>query len=212
MPIYGSRSSRDAWQMAELAAERLGPESPLERLAHGVWWWLLGLGVIAVLVGVVVLVWPSQTVRVVGVLFGIYLLFSGLVEIIVAFAPGLHGMARFLRVLTGALSILLGLISFRGALESILLLALWIGFGWLIRGITRAVVAASEPYLPYRGWQIFGGVVLAIGGVVIIVSPVESVFALALLGGIWLIVIGACQIVEAFVVRKRGAEVLASVR
>ena len=194
--------------MAERVAERVDQESPIERMVRAAWWWLLGLGIAAIGIGIVVLVWPSQTLRVVGVLFGIYLLISGLIEIMLSFAPGLHGGARFLGVLTGSLCVLLGLISFRGAMESILLLALWIGFGWLIRGITRAVVAASEPVLPYRGWQIFGGIVLAIGGVVVIVSPVASVFALAVLCGIWLIITGIWQVIEAFAVRRHGAEVL----
>ncbi len=197
------------YAMAEHVAQRVDWESPIERLVRAAWWWLLCLGIVAIVVGVIVLAWPSQTLRVVGVLFGIYLLVSGVVEIMMAFAPGLHGGARFLGVLTGSLSVLLGLISFRGALESILLLALWIGFGWLIRGIARTVVAASEPVLPYRGWQIFGGIVLAIGGVVVIVSPVASVFALAVLCGIWLIITGIWQVIEAFAVRRHGAEVLA---
>ena len=51
------------------------------------WLWLLGLGVVAVIVGVVVLVWPSQTSGGVGVLFGIYLLVSGVMQIMLAFAP-----------------------------------------------------------------------------------------------------------------------------
>jgi uncharacterized membrane protein HdeD (DUF308 family) len=196
--------------MVDQAALRVVPESVLERIARRGWLWLLGLGIVAVIVGIVVLIWPNQTVRVVGVLFGIYLLISGIMEIALAFAPGQRGGVRFLGVLVGALSILLGLISFRGALESTLLLALWIGFGWLLTGITRAVAAGSTPYLPYRGWQIFGGIVLAIGGVVIIVAPLESVFALAVLGGIWLLIIGGWQIVEAFILRKHGDELLAA--
>jgi uncharacterized membrane protein HdeD (DUF308 family) len=190
--------------MSESTSERTAPESPLEVVARKGWMWLLGLGILSAVIGVIVLVWPSQTLRVVGVLFGIYLLVSGVLEIMLAFAPGLSGGVRFLSVLTGALSILLGLISFRGALESILLLALWIGFSWLIIGITRAVSAGSAPALPDRGWRIFGGILLAIAGVVIIVSPLNSIWALALLAGIWLIVIGVWEIVEAFIVRRSG--------
>jgi uncharacterized membrane protein HdeD (DUF308 family) len=196
--------------MVHQAAERV-PESVLERIAHRGWLWLLGLGIAAVVVGVIVLVWPHQTVRVVGVLFGIYLLVSGIFEIILAFAPDEPGSFRFLSAITGVLSILLGLISFRGAAESILLLALWIGFSWLITGIARAVAAGSTPDMPYRGWQIFGGIVLAIGGIVIILVPLHSVLALAVLSGIWLIIIGGWQIVEAFIVRSHAKELLAAV-
>ena len=161
------------WPVTAYAAESTDSESPLERLARRGWWFLLILGIAAVVIGLVVLIWPSQTLRVVGVLFGIYLLVSGVMEILLAFVPGLRGGARFLSALTGVLSILLGLLSFRGAAESILLLALWIGFGWLIVGISRAVAAGSTPYLPFRGWQIFGGILLAIGGIIIIVAPFQ---------------------------------------
>jgi uncharacterized membrane protein HdeD (DUF308 family) len=171
-------------------------------------WFLLVLGIAAIVIGLVVLMWPSQTLRVVGVLFGIYLLVSGVVEIMLAFVPGLRGGARFLSALTGVLSILLGLISFRGAAESILLLALWIGFGWLITGISRAVAAGSAPYLPFRGWQIFGGILLAIGGIVIVLAPFASIFALAVFSGVWLIVIGIWQIVEAFITRRHGDDLV----
>lgn len=194
--------------VAAHSGEDTGSGSPLESLARRGWWFLLILGVAAVVIGLVVLVWPSQTLRVVGVLFGIYLLVSGVMEIMLAFVPGLRGGARFLSALTGVLSILLGLVSFRGAAESILLLALWIGFSWLITGITRAVAAGSSPYRPYRGWQIFGGILLAIGGIIIIVAPFESIFALAVFSGIWLIVIGIWQIVEAFITRRHASELV----
>jgi uncharacterized membrane protein HdeD (DUF308 family) len=177
--------------------------SPMEAIARKGWMWAIGLGLVAIAIGVIVLVWPDRTLRVVGILFGIYLLVSGFLEIVVAFAPQERTGLRVLAVITGALSILLGLLCFRGVFESILLLALWIGFGWLIRGITRAVAAGSAPYMPYRGWQIFGGVLLAIAGVVVIVSPVESLLTLALLVGIWLIVLGVWQIIEAFTVRRQ---------
>jgi uncharacterized membrane protein HdeD (DUF308 family) len=196
------------WPVTAYAAESTDSESPLERLARRGWWFLLILGIAAVVIGLIVLIWPSQTLRVVGVLFGIYLLVSGVMEILLAFVPGLRGGARFLSALTGVLSILLGLISFRGAAESILLLALWIGFGWLIIGISRAVAAGSTPYLPFRGWQIFGGILLAIGGIIVIVAPFQSIFALAVFAGIWLIVIGVWQIVEAFITRKNSKDLV----
>src|SRR5215475_5339142 len=131
--------------------------SPIEAAARKGWMWLVSLGAASIILGVIVLAWPHETLRVVGILFGIFLLISGVIEIFVAFAPEIRTSTRVLSVLTGVLSIVLGLICFRGTLESILLLALWIGFGWLITGITRAVSAGSAPYTPYRGWQIFGG-------------------------------------------------------
>jgi uncharacterized membrane protein HdeD (DUF308 family) len=61
---------------------------------------------------------------------------------------------------------------------------------------------------PYRGWQIFGGILLAIAGVIVILAAFGSIFALAVFAGIWLIVIGIGGIIEAFMARKHGAELL----
>jgi uncharacterized membrane protein HdeD (DUF308 family) len=184
------------------------PLSPMESLARRGWLWLLAAGVAAIAVGLIVLAWPDRTLRVVGILFGIYLIVSGVVEIFVAFAPEMRTSVRVLSVLAGALSIILGLLCFRGALESILLLALWIGFGWIIIGINRAVSAGSAPYEPYRGWQIFGGVLLAIAGIIVVVWPLQSIGTLAILVAVWLLVIGVWQVIEAFVVRHRAHEAL----
>src|SRR5215467_1423840 len=134
--------------------------TPIEMVARKGWMWLLGLGVVSVVLGIIVLAWPDRTLKVLGVLFGIFLLISGFIEIMVAFAPEIRTSTRVLSVLTGILSIVLGLISFRGPLESVLLLALWIGFAWLFTGITRVIAAASVEFVPYRGWQIFGGALL----------------------------------------------------
>ena len=73
-------------------------------------------------------------------------------------------------VIGARFGVALGLICFRGPGQSILLLALWIGIGWLLRGTMTTVVALSTEALPARGWQAFFGVVTFIAGIVLIVS------------------------------------------
>jgi uncharacterized membrane protein HdeD (DUF308 family) len=113
------------------------------------------------------------------------------------------GHLRALGFLSGALSILLGLICFRGPLESLLLLGIWIGFGWLLRGITQFVTAMSSDAMPARGWVIFFGVIGIIAGIVLITSPITSLATLALLAGIWLVVLGVMEVVHAIQLRVR---------
>ena len=54
-------------------------------------------------------------------LFGIYLLVTGVFQLAAAFGTHVPGHLRALHFITGALSVVLGLICFRGTLESILL-------------------------------------------------------------------------------------------
>ncbi|MFD3531234.1 HdeD family acid-resistance protein [Streptomyces sp. NPDC058664] len=177
---------------------------PLGALAGAAWQALLVAGLAALVLGVLVLVWPGASLLVAGVLFGLYLLFSGVTQLIAAFGTHTSTALRVMAFISGALSILLGLLCFRGAMQSILLLAIWIGIGWLFRGITETVAAVSDPAIPARGWQIFLGVVNALAGVVLIVAPLESAAVLMLLGGIWLVAVGAAEIVTAFMVRSRA--------
>jgi uncharacterized membrane protein HdeD (DUF308 family) len=112
-----------------------------------------------------------------------------------------------LAFISGALSILLGLFCFRGPMQSILLLALWIGIGWLIRGITQTLAAASDQHMPARGWQVFLGILTFVAGIVLIDSPFESVAVLTLVGGIWLVAVGVVEIMTAIRIKGRAQEV-----
>ncbi|GAA3387974.1 HdeD family acid-resistance protein [Streptomyces roseoviridis] len=183
------------------------PPGPLGALAGSAWQALLLAGVAALVLGVLVLVWPGASLVAAGVLFGLYLLFSGVLQLVAAFGTHTRTSLRVLAFVSGALSILLGLFCFRGAMQSILLLALWIGIGWLFRGITQTVAAASDPAMPARGWQVFLGIVSALAGAVLIVSPLESAAVLTLLGGIWLIAVGAAEIATALQVRSRAKRI-----
>ncbi|MEU5217031.1 HdeD family acid-resistance protein [Streptomyces sp. NPDC020807] len=180
------------------------PPGPLGMLAGAAWQALLIAGLVSVVLGILVLVWPGASLLVAGVLFGLYLLFSGIMQLVAAFGTHATTALRVMAFISGALSILLGLFCFRGAMQSTLLLALWIGIGWLFRGITQTVAAASDSAMPARGWQIFLGIVSALAGIVLIVSPLESAAVLTVLVGIWLIVVGIVEAVTAFMVRSRA--------
>ncbi|WP_435127656.1 HdeD family acid-resistance protein [Actinacidiphila sp. bgisy144] len=177
----------------------------LAALARAAWQVLLFAGIAAIVLGVIVLAWPGETLLVVGVLFGIYLVASGVLQLAGAFGPHVPGAMRALHFVTGALCVLLGLICFRGAAESLLLLALWIGFGWLLRGIMMLSVAISTEGLPARGWQIFFGAITLIAGIVLIVSPFGSLAALTVVSGIWLLVLGISEVVHALSLRSVSA-------
>ncbi|MZD09929.1 HdeD family acid-resistance protein [Streptomyces sp. SID5785] len=183
------------------------PEGPLGRLAQMAWQAVLLAGVAALILGVLVLVWPGASLWAAGVLFGVYLVVSGVFQLVTAFGTHVTTGLRVMAFISGAVSVLLGLFCFRGATQSILLLALWIGIGWLFRGITQTVAAASDPAMPARGWQAFLGVVSAMAGVVLIVSPFESVAVLTLVGGCWLVAMGVVEIVEAFMLRSRSKRI-----
>ena len=190
--------------MTETGPVPPGLPGPLQQLARGAWQAVLLIGVSAVLLGVMALCWPNATLLVLGILFGLYLLVSGIMQLVAAFGTHTEPSLRVMAFISGALSILLGLFCFRGALESILLLAIWIGIAWLFRGVALLAAAASDPAMPARGWQIFAAVIGIVAGIMVLSSPLSSIWVLTLFAGIWLVVTGVVEIVSAYRIREHA--------
>jgi len=178
-------------------------EGPLQQLARSAWQLLLLTGVLAVALGVIVLVWPGPSLLVAGVLFGIYLVVSGVGYMFAAFGTHAGAAMRVLAFLTGVVSLVLGFFCFRDKFEAVTLLALWIGIGWVFRGVTLLASALSFDRMPGRGWQVLSGLIIVIGGGVLIISPIDSIAILTLVAGCWLIAIGIIDVITAFQVRGR---------
>ncbi|MER5749547.1 HdeD family acid-resistance protein [Streptomyces sp. NPDC002088] len=179
-------------------------EGPLGALSEAAWQVVLITGVASLILGILVLVWPGASLHAAGILFGVYLVISGVLQLSSAFGTHKTTSLRVLAFISGALSILLGLLCFRGPMQSLLLLGLWIGIGWLIRGITQTLAAVHDRSMPARGWQIFLGIVTFIAGIVLIDSPIESVAILTLVAGIWLVAVGIIEIVTAIRIHGRA--------
>ncbi|WP_278265677.1 HdeD family acid-resistance protein [Nocardia sp. AG03] len=177
-------------------------ESPIAALAKKTWQTILVTGLLAVVLGIIVLVWPGPSLLVAGVLFGIYMVVSGIFQLIAAFTHLPSTSFRVLSFISGVLSLIIGVFCFRDDLTSIVLLGLFIGISWLFRGVAMLFAAIAEKGVPGRGWQIFYGLLSAIAGVVLIVWPISSVATLVLVVGIFLIIIGIMEIITAFGVRK----------
>ena len=179
-------------------------EGPLPQLARSAWQVLLLIGVLAVALGVIVLAWPGKTLFVAGVLFGIYLVVSGIGYVFAAFGAHAGAAMRVLTFITGIVSLVLGLFCFRDKFEAVTLLAIWVGVSWLFRGMTLLAAALSFDHMPGRGWQVLSGLIIVIGGAVLIVSPLDSIAVLTLVAGCWLIAIGIVDVITAFQVRSRA--------
>jgi uncharacterized membrane protein HdeD (DUF308 family) len=173
------------------------------------WKSVLSLGVLTLIVGAAVLVWPGQSIVTAGILFVVYLLASGITQVIGAFTVHSPAASRVLLFISGALSMALGVYALRdfngGA--PVWLLALWIGFGFIFQGVTETVLAISVKELPERGWYIFMGVLTLIAGVVMLAWPISSIVVLSIIAGVWLVVIGTTEIVWAVNARSTAKKV-----
>lgn len=165
------------------------------------WLPLLAIGVLTLILGVLVLAWPGPSILVASVLFGIYLVASGVVEVILVFSLPHLGCPPSPAIHRESMSFSLGLLAFRhfGQGYAALLLALWAGIGFIFQGVATTLTAISHRDLPARGWNIFFGVISVVAGIIVTSWPFGSLLTLALVAGCWLIVIGIVQTVTAIV-------------
>src|SRR6476660_727175 len=161
-------------------------------------------GLLAVVLGVLILVWPGKSIIVAAVFLGIYLVVSGVAQVIFAFSLPISAGSRILLFVSGAASLVLAVLAFRhfGEGYAIVLLAIWIGVGFVFRGVATTVAAVSDPHLPGRGWAIFFGVITILAGIIVLAYPFDSLVTLTLVIGIWLIIIGVMEIISSFGIRS----------
>jgi uncharacterized membrane protein HdeD (DUF308 family) len=173
-------------------------------LESKLWKFAMTWGVLTVVLGALILVWPGTSILIASTLFGVYLLLSGFAGVAMAFTlPESAGM-RILLFISGVLSVILALLCFRnfGDPAPILLLSIWIGVSFIAQGVSIVAVAISFKELPARGWYVVLGVLSVIAGVVMLVWPWDSIVVLTLVVGFWLVVMGIIEIVRGFQMRN----------
>ncbi len=180
--------------------------TPVPSLLPHLWKSTLISGFLSLVVGGLILAWPGRTILLAAILFGVYLLITGIAQVIFAFSLHVSAGSRILLFISGAASLILAVLAFRhfgkDDLTAILLLAIWIGIGFIFRGVATSISAISDPGLPGRAWSIFVGVISLLAGIVVLASPFASIVTLAIVVGVWFVVIGAFEIVSSFGIRK----------
>src|ERR1700723_2569040 len=84
-------------------------------------------GILAVILGIIVLAWPGITIVIAAIVFGAYLLITGFAQVIFAFSLHVSAGGRVLLFISGAAALILAVLCFRSLQNSILLLAIWVG-------------------------------------------------------------------------------------
>jgi uncharacterized membrane protein HdeD (DUF308 family) len=181
----------------------MAPENDWRSLSLLSWRASLVLGLITLILGIIVVVRPTQSLNVIAVLLGLAMIVSGVYQVARAF----DGRERegMWRGISGVLFILVGLVLLRHLHLSVALIGLFIGFSWVIQGVASLVEAvANRGRRTLTGWSVLFGVISLIAGIVVISAPISSVTALTIFMGIWLIIMGLMEMLGAFIVRREA--------
>ena len=187
-------------------------DTTITKMLPSLWKSTLVSGVLALILGALILAWPGRTILVAAVLFGVYLVVTGIAQLILAFSmPVMSSGGRVMLFLSGTASVILAVLCFRHfnsdqEAVAVLLLAIWIAIGFIFRGVALTVAGISDPGMPGRGWQLFMGVVSLLAGLVMLAAPFSSLWVLALVAGWWLVIIGVIEIIAAIKVRSQASK------
>ena len=164
----------------------------------------LGIGgLVALIVGILILVWPLKTAVVVTAMIAVYAIITGLVYLgIGIFSRTLGTWSRIGHAVLGLLFIAAGIVAFFNLSESTLLLAVFVavfvGIGWIVDGVVSLTTLDGAG----RGWTIFFAIVSIIAGIMLLITPLFAAAFLWLVVAWSLVILGIIQIGRAFTMGK----------
>ena len=161
-----------------------------------VWWVFLVVGLLSLAAGVILVVRPSNSLKVLAVVAGIFLLFDGIIELISSFVRESN---KGLAAVVGVLGIIVGLILIRHPMHGVAAVGIVIGIWLVAAGCVRLVRALVVGLHPFVGALI--AVLEILAGIIIVADPHIGYKALAIIVGLWLILNGIGTMAYAVVLR-----------
>lgn len=156
------------------------------------------VGLVTLGLGIVVTLHPSTSIDVIAVLLGVLLLISGVFHLIRALDKS--SASRAWSAMVGLAFVVLGIILIRHLHVTRDLIALFIGLIWIVQGVAELLTAADDTHQGRIWSAVFGTISLA-AGIVVMVYSTSSLNTLAVLLGVWFIVLGVLQLGGAFYLR-----------
>lgn len=157
-------------------------------------------GIIALVIGILILVWPGRTAAGVTLILAIYAIAAGIVYVALGiFSKSLGGWSRVGNIVLGLLFIAAAIVAFLniGVTTEVLAIfvAVFIGVAWIIEGVVALTTLGDAGS---KGWSIFFAIVSILAGIFLVISPLWAAILLWVFVGAALVAFGIIQIVRAF--------------
>jgi uncharacterized membrane protein HdeD (DUF308 family) len=103
--------------------------------------------------------------------------------------------------IAGLMFIVVGVVLIRHLDLSRAAIGLVIGITWIVQGLTALIGGIAGDVREGRAWWITFGVISVIAGLVVVSAPASSLNVLAVLLGIWFVIMGIFEIIGALMLR-----------
>ena len=169
------------------------------------WGLIVVLGVLSVVLGLLAIAYPGATIVTISIFFAAWLFVSGIFYLISSFTRDGDTGSRVLSAILGVLSIIVGWALLRTPFQSVEVFIFVIGIFFLIQGVMTFIGAFARK--AGRNWGIASGILGIIAGIIVLTYPISSAVTLALIAGIWLIILGVMQIAAGIQLRNAGSRI-----
>jgi uncharacterized membrane protein HdeD (DUF308 family) len=193
---------------AQLLSGNSDAEQSSPSLLAAPWQATLILGALTLILGLVVSFHPTGSLNVVAVLLGILMILSGIFHLIRVFDR--QEMHRVWLGIAGLMFIVVGVILIRHLHLTRAIIGLVIGITWIVQGLAALIGGISSDAREGRAWWIAFGVISLIAGIVVAATPASSLTFLAVLLGIWFIIMGIFEIIGGLMLRRELRAAVAS--
>lgn len=157
------------------------------------WWLMMLAGICCIAAGVVVFVFPMESYIALAILFGILMVFVGAAQLVIASTSGNYLAMKGYMIAGGVLDIFLGIFLCIYPAVTVVLLPIMLGI-WLMYHSFMMIAFAGDLdtfKLNGSGWVVFGGIILLILSILILVNPFSAGIATVIVfTGIGLILFG----------------------
>ncbi len=174
----------------------------MRNLLEVAWKIAVARGALGVILGLILLIWPTTTAVAFVLLWGIFVLVDGVGWFITAFTKGQDGNTRVLAIALGILAVAVAVLAIFRPLATVGALVIVLGIWLIIRGLIGAVVGLSGVRGKSRALIILGAVLDVLLGILFLINPFGAAAILIIVIGVTLIVWGVVFVVVGFMLRK----------
>ena len=169
------------------------------------WWLMLIVGILAVIAGILVFVFPLETYVSLSVLFGVLMVLVGAAQLIVASSSNNYLMMRGYVIVGGVLDVLLGLFLCLYPGITIFLLPILLGIWMLYHSFMIIAFGGDLDTFDVggQGLVVGSGILLLILSILILMNPFSAgIAAVVVLTGVGLVVFGIILMMLAFKLKE----------
>jgi uncharacterized membrane protein HdeD (DUF308 family) len=149
------------------------------------------VAVVAIVIGIVSLVWTGATLVAISFLFGVFLIVAAIYRIAVAFENRRASAGGFvINLIVAAVLFVTGIVCLNSSVQSLAILAIVVGIGWVFDGVADLFAAGMGYTRGRRGLVALSGVVSILAGIAVLFLPVLSLTIFVKVGAILLIFVG----------------------